>query len=220
MTGTVFTGHADGAGVVLLEMYNDRKNGRRGPAVIMFRNTTTGKFADAGGVQSSQNEGLLQCAERELREKSAGLFRVGLRGAIRYEVRHRGYAAFIVPVTGPPSVGIQKRRYDYNVSRLRMSPGSKPHGYMETDGMTRFFVADLASAGVSTMRGDLRHVPDVYGVSHTIDARAKAVLREALLEHPGVMSWGAGLRPNLLRQEPDGMCRRGRNKGELYCYWC
>lgn len=204
----------------MLEMYNDRKNGRRGPAVIMFRNSATGKFTEAGGAIDSHREGVLQCAERELREESAGLFRVGLRGAIRYEVRHRGYAAFIVPLVGPPSVGIQKRRYEHNLSRLRVLPGSRPGGYLETDGMTRFFVADLASAGVSTMRGDLRHVPDVYGISHTIDARAKAVLREALMDHPAVMSWAAGLRPNQLRQDADGICRRGKNKGELYCYWC
>lgn len=206
--------------MVLLELYNDRKYGRRGAAVIMFRNAVTGKFAEAGGTLSSLNEGALQCAERELREESAGLFRVGLRVAVKYEVRHRGYAVYIVPVAGPPSAGIQKRRYEHNLARLRVSPRSTSRAYLETDGMTRFFVADLASAGVSTARGDLRHVPDVYGVSHTIDARTKAVLRDALLEHPTVMAWGAGLRPNQLRQDADGMCQRGKNKGELYCYWC
>ena len=223
-TGTRTTGtrtqQPTGAGVVLLEWYNYRVNRvirRSEPAVILFRNPKSGLFSDAGGNLDA-NESALQCAERELKEESAGLFRINLQTAIKHKVRHtflnHCYDAFIVPVVGPVGVGIRKEFYEHNIIHLQNTVA--PSSYLETDEMTRFFVSDLVSHGLESARGNLKGVPDVYKVKHTIEGRTKAVLRKALADH--LLKWNSNSN-NVNYLSGGGICQKGKFQKKIYCYY-
>lgn len=190
-----------GAGVILVEMYNRRVGQqKKGPAVILFQ--SQGKYTDAGGYCDGQP--FLDTAIRELKEESVGLFRINLnrlRPNDQYfavkQVKE-DYWTFVTFVKGPQR-GIRRDKYNANLKVLQEYADKNPTDWRnwgawnETNGMTRFFIEDIIINGVMTMRGDLRNVPDVYGERHTIAGRAKATIREFLLQaavpDPASPSW-------------------------------
>ena len=205
-----------GAGVILIEEYHDRKSGRRGFAFILFRDAKTGTYAEGGGgVDAGETDE--QAAERELKEESLGLFRLGLSsssGTVRplaTVTSHGGkYTCFLVGVRGPPGVGIRRDAYHHNLRKLRERQAAfvdVPGCWLETDDMTRVFVEDLGT-------GPIRLVRDVYGKRIEVHHRAANVMGKAKtwLESSPVVS--RGLPMVVLQKMPDsaskgGDCARG-----------
>jgi hypothetical protein len=209
-----------GAGVVLLEMYNRRLTpARHAPAVILFREN--GMYTDAGGA-CDPGESRLATAQRELKEESLGLFRIDMhkhsKSIVTVRLPTNDYTVFFVPVRSPS--GIRKAMYDKNLDVVRTLGRRLPTCWRETDGMTRFYLDDLVTAGVMTRRGNLPGVSDVYGAVHTVSGRAKAAIRE-------FMSAATALLPISISM--DNACAKGLGewgsdvyrdtRGATHCYF-
>ena len=181
-----------GAGVLLLEVYNDKRTRpiKTGNAFILFQGLD-GKYEEAGGGRES-GETPKATAMRELKEESVGLFRIGLdQGRVwSYEVAvHNGmYRVFVVPITS--ARGIARSGYDANLAVSRRSQHALPHAWQETKAMTRVFVSDLVAANLLGAQPDVElRVHDVYGEQITVSARATAAMRKAVNEMPGSIEW-------------------------------
>ena len=146
--------------------------------MILFHDRSSGKYCDPGGVVDP-GETRLQCAQKELREESLGLFRIDLTKANSTEVKPWTYYSSFVVAVQCPGTGIHKDMYDSNKAFIDGLTGV-PREWRETDGMTRFYVDTLVAHGVSTARGDLDGVPDVYGTLQNIQGRAKGCIRDAI----------------------------------------
>jgi hypothetical protein len=237
-------GRLTGAGVLLVEWYRRRgsasasASAREGLAVLLFRDARTGRYCDAGGfLDSRSRESAMSCAQRELREESMGLFRCDLaRCETAAVLCGPSYQAFVVPVVGPPGVGIRRDHFHRNRQvALALPPAQRrllPSDWLEVDDMTRFFLADLVRAGVATQRGDLHGARDVYGAACTIDGRAKAATREAmatgLLARCAQTGGGpAGSPWNALNMDAAcghgigvaGTALRAATRRRTHCYW-
>jgi hypothetical protein len=123
-------------------------------------------------------------ATAELAEESLGLFQMNIgrlmgTGAVTalcpwapLHPKNGDYTAFVVRVSSP----INKKWYDDNLGKI-MSARGVPSSWRETNGMTRFYLDDLAQ--VVGAQGNVS-VRDVYGAVCVVDGRAKAVIREFL----------------------------------------
>lgn len=221
------TATATGAGVVLIEAYNDRKVGRRGLAVILFQGRD-GSYAEGGGGVDA-GETPLQAAARELKEESRGLFRLAPRSLHGPAATIGGgrYVVFCARVVGPRGHGIRRADYEANMREIDAVAGV-PACWRETVAMTRVFVGDLVAAGLAGVRpGAQLRVPDVYGRTVRVHQRAAAALRKLLAA--GQLAHGAGSWEQLEMSGPDAACSRGAGvahspgwkatRGRVRCYF-
>lgn len=235
------TPHTTGASVVLLETYNDRNIGRKEPAVILFREAHTGLYTEPGGALDRPSEPPAECAQRELREETLGLFRIDVPSLlpgpfagqghpffVREVTTHGGrHVAYAVHVAGPRGVGIRRDHYDHNRKLLAALGGAVPSHWRETDAMTRVYVRDLERAGLhSAPSNSTLTVTDVYGTPCTLHPRTVSLLRK--VSHIGWTDTLALLQ--LQSAGGDGACSHGlgdagtrlrgqTNGGQAKCYY-
>jgi hypothetical protein len=232
------SGATTGAGVVLLEMYRRKEArglpARYGLAAILFRED--GVYTDAGGKRDARVDargvrvldGVVETAQRELKEESCGLFRLDLRKARLARVGVSGdmYCAFFVPVRMPaaPTVGIRRDLFAHNRA-VALAHRRDLARWLETDAMTRVYLDDLADALPGWARGQPLGVRDVYGADVRVSARAAAAVRNFLRAGCGGLT---GLDWNTLRLDErcadrglgrPGTATYGATKGKTAAYW-
>lgn len=211
-----------GASVLMLEYYKGE------PAMILFRDRLTGIYSEAGGSLDPR-ETPEECAQRELKEESLGLFRINISKALKsrhvrtvytFGKKHIGYCMWVV---GPKGLGIRRTYYKFNRSLLKKQP-DVPDAWRETDRMTRVLIRDLPAVilGGHYKPGTQVTVDDVYQRRCTIHHRTLSILRKA---------WDPVLYQKLhLHAGFDGACSHGlgnpntplrsrTNNGRAKCYF-
>lgn len=170
------------AGVLLVEHHVERHPisksiVRSGCCIIMFRDCRNGRYADAGGARSGE-ETTEECATRELREESVGLFSLDVGSMNKSRVHlQSGYTVFIVPVRH--SSGICDSYYKYNSDSLASICGEIPTCVRETNDMRRFFIDDIIDMVTRKTPSPTMCVPDSKCNLCIISKRTVCVLQKA-----------------------------------------
>ena len=167
----------NGSGVMLIENYTN-KQGRKGLAVILFKDIRKNKYSEAGGY-INPGENILEAAQAELEEESANLFRIDQKYLMNFVI-YNSYTCFPLFITGPPEeyYTIQSKYYKYNLFTLRKN--NAPPDYLETVNMKRFYISDLIGAGLLSTVGDMI-CNDADGKFKLVYGRTINILREMVI---------------------------------------
>ena len=210
-----------GAGVGIVETYRNKARSRTEIALILVETSVYDrnqgrhvlKWTLPGGKREA-GDSIKKTARKELEEETANLIRLSENEMdSNFAVRHtnpfngEGFVAYFVHLLGP----LMSSHFYTNLQTLQTNGAS--HDYLEAGRICRVYLSDMVAQGVSTTKGDFQ-ATDANGKSVLIEARTKAVIREAL---------HAGFIPNLTPVKPNFNADFNRkNRGDLKhtaCYW-
>lgn len=144
MQNNLCNGPYDGAGVLILQVHNNRLS------VILFRNQESGKYHDIGGYINPEDmfmqHPLSLCACREAEEESCGLFKFNLDSHPTYIDLARTstgkyYRCYLVLIPSYLDI-IDSYHYNHTV----VSTLDLKKDWYETNGINRFYLDDIFTA--------------------------------------------------------------------------
>lgn len=180
-----------GAGVIILEKYNNGQ-GRDEWAVVLFRgHRSTGTvYEELGGTCEQSHSTISDTVLEETKEESSNYIHFANSGVFDNKVDHKDvfirsgeFRCYFVAVA---KHRLYSAIYDQNVQKLQNRrnsfpsghPRRPPHPYVETDKMKRFYLSDLINQGIMTSNNV--QFRDAQGELHTLYGRTRGVIKKGL----------------------------------------